>query len=66
MIVSLELQSDPCDVVVDVKLLDDGAVLVDVLDLRGDTDIGPVVTWAGKCTTRELAPPPQGWRLRTA
>lgn len=65
MIVSLELESDPSDVVVDVKLLDDGAVIVDAIDLRGNTDLGPVVTWAGHCTRRELPPAPAGWRLRT-
>jgi len=66
MIVTLESNRDPLGVYIDVALLDDGAVVVEYMDLQGNTEFDDAFSWASKCTTTELPPIPQGWRLRTA
>lgn len=66
MIVSLEKKSDPVGVYIDVALLDDGGVVVEYVDMQGDTEFDSAFAWAARCSASQLPAPPEGWRLRTA
>lgn len=66
MIVTLENKRDPRGVYMDVALLDDGAIVVEYMDLDGDVEWDSAFAWAARCTSSELPAPPHGWRLRTA